>query len=201
MDIHTDIKSTALPFDPFYTDSNYNFMRKIKAIILSDTLMYSHEYIDLPYNKKIQYLISIENSCFNETIKMSKKYNIRCDWEDDQFINIYHTTCYNLFSALNTSMNAGSKNLLKRIFNGEVDLSKIASFSCRELCPEIYEDIAKRIEIRSTLEENIKPTQLYFCRKCKKNTTTAQKVQNRSNDEGNSYHVTCLFCHNRWFSK
>ncbi len=194
-----DIHPTALAFHPFYTDVDYNNYRRLKLLLLSDALGYSELYNRLPYDIKMNYIMIIENSCLNETIRKAREYDIRCVWEEKQFVNIYHSTCYSVINVLNIALDTGSAVLVDKIFNNEIDSSILASLSIEELCPEKYEDMKKKIEQRSNMEENVKYTELYFCRKCKHNKATAQRVQNRSNDEGSSFHITCLFCHNKWF--
>ncbi len=194
-----NLQSTALPIDPFYIDKNYNDLRRLKLLVLADSLNNSEYYRNIQYDEKINYIKIIENSCLDESIRKAREYNIRCVWEEEQFVNIYHSICYKIFSTVNITYDTGSNILIKKIFNGDILLDTIASKSYRELCPEKYEEIKKKIDERSNMEENIKYTELYFCKKCKRNQCTASRVQTRSLDEGSSFHITCLFCGNRWF--
>lgn len=190
---------TSLPCDPFYTKSEYNNLRRIKVLLLSGAFSNSPLYRDCPRSVKINYLIQIENSCLNETIRKAREYDIRCTWGEFQFEQIYHSTCYTILSAIDTTLSTGSSNLVAKIFMGKIDLNTIAGLSCKELCPEKYEIMAKKIEERANMKEVVKYTELYFCRKCKRNKCKAESVQNRCGDESNTYYITCLFCHNKWF--
>jgi DNA-directed RNA polymerase subunit M/transcription elongation factor TFIIS len=80
-----------------------------------------------------------------------------------------------------------------------IDLNTIANMSCKELSPEKYDDLSKQIDRRVNTSLGVKYTELYFCYKCKRNKTTAERVQNRSNDESSSFYITCLFCGTKWF--
>jgi DNA-directed RNA polymerase subunit M/transcription elongation factor TFIIS len=100
---------------------------------------------------------------------------------------------------LDISLETGSKILINKLLDNDIDINEIARKTCKELCPEKYEEMAREIERRSNTEHSIKSTTLHYCRKCKKNNTTQQSIQNRSGDEGNTYLITCLFCHNKWF--
>lgn len=182
-----------LPFKPFYTE--YNNVRRLKTIFLSHIFASNEVFKSLTYNDQISILIHIENSCANETIRKARGYNLRCVWENPLFINIYHTICYSITSILEQESNT----LMDKILNNEINLNNIANMSCKELSPETHDAITFKINKRVNIEQNIKYTEMYFCKKCKRNKTTVERVQNRSGDEGSSWFVTCLFCGNKWF--
>lgn len=184
-----------LPFTPFYSDEQYNDIRRLKVIILSSILLDYNEFTDLTYENQIDIILHIENSCANETIRKSRGYNLRCVWTNEQFISIYHIICCNIISILDQE----NTNLIKKIINNEIDLNTIANLSCRELSPEKYDDITQIINKRINIEQTIKCTEMHFCKKCKRNQTTAERVQNRSNDEASSFLITCVFCGTKWF--
>jgi DNA-directed RNA polymerase subunit M/transcription elongation factor TFIIS len=188
-----------LPVDPFYTDIAYTGLRKLKCILLANKLGQIDRFLELSYEAQIDIIKYIENSCLNETIRKAREYNIRCVWPNIQFENIYHSICYNILTTLDIKSGTGSLILVKKIFDGDIDLNTIASLSCKELCPEKYEEIIEKIDRRCNTKQSIKATTLYFCRKCKRNQCSAERVQNRSNDESSSFYITCLFCGNKWF--
>lgn len=184
----------SLPFAPFY-GADYNKTRRMKSIILSNVLMKSVEFKVLNYFTQIDIITHIENSCANETIRKSRGYNLRCDWDSQQFINIYHSVCFNILSVLDEENNT----LVGKILSGEININTIAGMSCKELVPEIYETLTYHINKRISTETSQKYTEMYHCGKCKKNKCTAERVQNRSGDEGSSFFITCLFCGQKWF--
>jgi len=189
----------ALPFNPFYTNKNYNYLRRLKLSNFSSALNKNKKYKGMKYDEKINIINKIELSCLNETIRKSKENNIRCTWENTQFNKIYHGICYKVLSYIDISNSEGSEKFVEMILNKKVDIKKVATMSSNEICPEKYIEIKEKIELRNNTKQKIKYTELYFCRKCKKNQTTAQRVQNRSNDEGSSFYITCLYCGNKWF--
>jgi hypothetical protein len=69
-----------LTFDPFYSDG-YNNTRRLKAIVLSSVLSRYSSFKSMSYDDQINLVIRIENSFLNETIRKSKKYNIRSIWD------------------------------------------------------------------------------------------------------------------------
>lgn len=182
-----------LPFKPFYTE--YNDIRRLKIILLSHIFSRYDKFKALKYNEQIDMLIHIENSCANETIRKARGYNLRCVWENPMFMNIYYTICYSITSILEQEKNT----LVDKILNNEINLNHIANMSCKELSPETHDAIIFKINKRVNIEKNIKYTELYFCKKCKHNKTTVERVQSRSNDEGSSFFITCLFCGTKWF--
>jgi DNA-directed RNA polymerase subunit M/transcription elongation factor TFIIS len=187
-------KAISLPIDPFYI--SYNNIRRLKLIVLSHVLSLNNDFEILPYDHKLLIVTRIENSCANETIRKAREYNLRCVWDNEQFVNIYHTICYNITSILERKNNT----LIKKILDKSMDLNIIANMSCKELSPENYTDITKEINKRVNIEQTVKYTEMYFCKKCKRNQTTVERVQNRSLDESSSFHITCLFCGTKWFT-
>lgn len=192
-----DICKNSIPLTmEFYTDE-YNNLRRLKLIILSDKLSMFDEYKCLSYDEQIEIIKKIENSCLNETLRKAIGYVVKCTWKNSQFVNIYHSICYNIISNIDFE-SEDSKYLIQKIINKKIDLNSIANLSQKELHPEKYENLTKEITRRANTECAIKYTELHFCKKCKRNKTTSERVQARSNDEGSSFHITCLFCDNRW---
>ncbi len=186
-----------LPAEPFYSNTNgYNNTRRLKLLVLSHVLAQYKNFQNRTYEEKIEIIMRIENSCANETIRKARGYNLRCVWNNSQFTNVYHTICFNIISVLNDKNNT----LIKKILAKKIDLNTIANMSCKELAPEKYEEISKHIDKRVNIEQTIKYTEMHFCKKCKRNQTTVERVQNRSLDESSSFHITCLFCGTKWFT-
>jgi DNA-directed RNA polymerase subunit M/transcription elongation factor TFIIS len=186
-----------LPIDPFYS-KDYNSIRRLKCIIISNTLGQYDEYNNLPYSDKVEILMRIENSCTNEAIRIAGNNDERCDWENSQFVNIYYGVCYKIVSILEQKNN----NLINKIINFRQNINfvnTIASIPTEELLPEIYANIKQKINKRVNIEQTLKYVELHYCKKCKRNQTTVERVQNRSNDESSSFYITCMFCGAKWF--
>ncbi|MGL5935143.1 MAG: hypothetical protein ACRCZI_05925 [Cetobacterium sp.] len=188
--------SLPLEFKTFYK-GDYNNIRRLKVITISNTLGNYEDFKSLDYNKKTAIMRHIEESCINETIRKSKDNNQRCVWDNKHFLNIYHDVCYRVISIIENN----DKKLLANIINGSDEfLNTIAKKSCKDLLPEKYEEITLEITKRVNTKQTVKFTEMYFCKKCKRNQTTVERVQNRSNDEASSFFVTCLFCGTKWFT-
>ena len=85
-----------------------------------------------------------------------------------------------------------------KVVNKDCVLRDIANLTDKELCPDIYIIIDKKIETRNNLKTTIKFSELYKCFKCKRNQCTTERVYNRSIDEGINLMINCTFCGNRW---
>lgn len=204
MSLYTQIqehyeKRLPLPFKPFY-DDDYNDIRRLKIMMLTSILLQYESYRNMDYDSQINIVYRIENSCTNEAISLARSNNLRCEWTNEQFVNIYYSVCYVITSVLHED-NKDNKDLVEKIINKDnsFDINNIAKLTYRELLPEKYNDITHVINKRINTEHTVKFTEMHFCKKCKKNQTTAERVQNRSNDEASSFQITCIFCGTKWF--
>jgi DNA-directed RNA polymerase subunit M/transcription elongation factor TFIIS len=188
--------SIPLPMEPFYTDINYNKIRRARIIMLSDALGINKDFSALNYYEKIQIICDIEQSCLNETIRKANEHNIRCTWINEQFINLYCGICYTIITCIDDR--DIESILIKKIIDKTIDAKKLASIPRDKLCPEKYEEINKKIYERNNIKRELKYSELYFCRSCKKRQCTIEKVQTRSLDENFSLIITCLFCGKSW---
>jgi DNA-directed RNA polymerase subunit M/transcription elongation factor TFIIS len=140
----------------------------------------------------------IESGCLNRTIDKSRYYNIRAIWETLKFRELYHDICYKVAVNIDPSSVIGSIHLINLIKNKTVDFVNIANLSSKTLCPEKYEKINKKINLRVNQEVKVKYSTLYRCFRCKNNKCTSERVYNRSLDEGVNLRITCTVCYNEW---
>lgn len=146
-----------------------------------------------------EYIVKkLEKGCLNRAIYKSRVHNIRCVWSEPKFVNLYHNICYKLASNLDVESCVNSESIKTRILNNEVELQDVANMSSKELCPKKYEKIDQKINKRNNLERKIKFSELYKCRKCKRNQCTTERRYARSLDEGTDLTIHCLFCGNKW---
>lgn len=194
-DINPSTFNYALPlaFDPFYGDK-YNNTRRIEAKIISNILNKNEEFRKLKYRDQMNLLAKIEISCEDEAIRKTREQNLRCEWSNPHFNHIYHTVGYNVMSLL-----SDDDSIIVKLINKELDASIIARLTYKDLACSKVSAIMDKINKRANIEQTVKYTEMYFCTKCKRNKTTFERVQNRSGDEGSSFHITCLFCGTQWF--
>lgn len=160
------------------------------------SLIFSYLFKKISTRENITF--QIEKSCYNKAISVSKKNNIKCDWDNLNFTNIYNNVCYKVATNIDPNSIVNSDYILKKILNCEIDLSNIAFMTSRLMCPKKYVEFDEKIYKRSNLEIKIKFSELYQCKKCKKNQTTTERRYARSLDEGVDLTITCHFCGNRW---
>lgn len=140
----------------------------------------------------------LERGCLNRTINKSKLYNIRCIWADARFVDLYHNICYKLATNLDENSSINSEYVKNKILRNEFDLQDVANMSSKDLCPDRYEKIDKKINQRNNLDRKIKYSELYKCSKCKRSQCTTERRYARSLDEGTDLTVICLFCGHSW---
>ena len=165
------------------------FMCDINDIII-DYLYASKKRTDLVKN--------LEIGCINRAISQSKKFNIRCIWNNNAFVDLYNEICYKLAVNLDVDSPVKSDYLIKMILNNKIDASDAANLSSRDMCPKLVEKIENRISLRTNLERKIKYSELYRCKKCKRNQCTTERLYNRGLDEGVSLMISCGYCGNSW---
>ena len=129
---------------------------------------------------------TILNSEFSEMLETLK------------FRDLYHEICYKIAVNIDSKSIIGSIHLISLIRDKNVNLSDIANLSGKKLCPEKYEKITKKINLRVNQEVKIKYSSLYRCFRCKNNKCTSERVYNRSLDEGVNLLITCTVCYNEW---
>lgn len=84
------------------------------------------------------------------------------------------------------------------LLNNRIDANDAANLSSRDMCPKLVEKIENRISLRTNLERKIKYSELYRCKKCKRNQCTTERLYNRGLDEGVSLMISCGYCGNSW---
>ncbi len=74
----------------------------------------------------------------------------------------------------------------------------IANLSGQELFIGKYDDILEKLEMSKNIQISVKTTEMYWCRRCKKNKCTERSIINRSLDEGTSMKIKCENCNLEW---
>lgn len=148
--------------------------------------------------KRIDLVKYLEIGCINRAISQSKKFNIRCIWNNSAFVDLYNEICYKLAVNLDIDSPVKSDYLIKMLLNNRIDANDAANLSSRDMCPKLVEKIENRISLRTNLERKIKYSELYRCKKCKRNQCTTERLYNRGLDEGVSLMISCGYCGNSW---
>jgi DNA-directed RNA polymerase subunit M/transcription elongation factor TFIIS len=156
------------------------------------------EYLDKSYLNKDKIIKKLERGCVNRAIIKSKSYNIRCVWSNKRFVDLYNSICYKVASNIDPESEVHSNYIKTKILMNDINLDKVADMTSKELCPKKYEKINKQMDQRINLQRKIKYSELFHCRKCKRNQCTTERRYNRSLDEGTNLTVKCMFCGHEW---
>ena len=155
---------------------------------------YSHEKL---FTK--EYIVkNLERGCLNRAVEKSKTYNIRCVWSNTKFTDLYHSICYKVAANLDNKSIVQSDYIRQKVLNKTCKISDVANLSSTELCPRKYEKILLKLDKRTNAEHKKKYSELYRCRKCKKNQTVTERRYNRSLDEGINLMIICTLCGYQW---
>ena len=150
-------------------------------------------------NKIISRLI--EKSIYNYTINLAKEKNIKRNWDNNIFKNLYFSKVRSIYTNLDKDSYIQNIKFLDKIKNKEIDVNNIAKLTVYDIFPENWKYILeKKTEIDKRRYE-LKPeamTDAFKCRKCGSRSTSYYEVQTRSADEPMTQFITCLDCNTRW---
>lgn len=132
----------------------------------------------------------IENGVYEFTALFSKVNDITTPLIPAIYRDKIHDLVYNL----DVNSSSGNKYLLAKIQSSEVNPKRIAFFAPEQLCPDLWQDITDKNEMRVKQSTNIETTDLYTCRKCGERKSTIRMIQSRSLDEPTDTYVSCVVC-------
>jgi DNA-directed RNA polymerase subunit M/transcription elongation factor TFIIS len=155
--------------------------------------------------------ITIERSCYNQTIKKVEENNVPCHWNSLDFVTTYDIFCTEKANNLNPESLVDSDYLTERIVDGTIDPINVGSMSSLQMAPKEkdLEMIRQKNERLDKDPDAEKFTTLYTCPNpgCKDPETgmrtkkaTFRMKTTRSLDEGKSQYLTCVECGRKWKS-
>jgi DNA-directed RNA polymerase subunit M/transcription elongation factor TFIIS len=157
-------------------------------------------YYKIIKNKKITNLI--EESVFNYTIDLAIKKNIKRQWNNSIFLNLYLSKNRSLYSNINKKCYINNDTFLNRIKKMKItELKNIANLSVYDIFPDNWKYMLEERSKRDKLKYELKPeamTDMFKCSKCGSRSTSYYEVQTRSADEPMTQFITCLNCNKRW---
>lgn len=129
-------------------------------------------------------------------------YNYAIEYSNLNDLNNYIENIYNdKINDIVNNINGMTKNnyLLEQILhNKNFDCKKIAYLKPEELFPNNWKYIIDKINLIEDKKKNMATTDIFQCKKCKKNRCTVHQMQTRSADEPMTTFVTCVVCSNTW---
>lgn len=143
----------------------------------------------------------LEDSIYNYTCDICTERKIMKNWDNLYFKKIYINKSRSLFSNIKSDTYIKNTNFIKKIKNGELDLSKIAYLNFQEIFPEHWKKLLdEKYKRDKHLYEDKQEamTDQFKCGRCKSKKCTYYELQTRSADEAMTVFITCLNCGNRW---
>ena len=143
----------------------------------------------------------IEKSIYNNTIKYTKKNNIKRKWNNIHFKNLYVSRIRSLYTNIKVDSYLKNKNFKKKILNDEINCNQISELSNYDIFPENWKDLIEENMKKDKLKYELKPeamTDIFKCHRCGGRSCTYYEVQTRSADEPMTQFITCLDCNNHW---
>ncbi len=140
----------------------------------------------------------VELSCYNSSVEKANKENIIISWSNDLFNDVYHALCYRIASNLDPTSLVGTTSLAENILNGIISPENISNINSKDICPEKYIEIEKKIELKKNVKYHLNTSKLHTCFRCGNKETIIDSLQIRSLDESNDIFATCIKCGNKW---
>lgn len=140
-------------------------------------------------NNKID---KLELSIYNFSINYAKINDI-----NNLIEAIYIDKFNNIYQNINGDIN--NNYLLNQILNNEnFDIKNISNLKPEELFPDNWSEEINRLDLIKKKKDNQLTTDIYKCKKCKKNRCITWQFQTRSADEPMTTFVKCIICDNTW---
>ena len=143
----------------------------------------------------------IEQSIYNYSIQTSKEKNIKRNWKNPFFKNLYISKVRSIYSNLKSDSYIQNNQLLEHIKQDNIKPNKIGNLSVYEIYPDNWTELLNIKSKRDKIKYELKPeamTDLFKCGKCGSRETSYYEVQTRSADEPMTQFITCLTCKNHW---
>lgn len=143
----------------------------------------------------------LEQVIFELALSNAEKHYIPKNWKCPQFIELYRQIVRSVLSNIHPLSPVSNPRLLKRVQEGEFELSTIPKMTSYEMYPEKWFTLRdKQLQREQKILEGNKSraTDQFKCRRCNKRECTYYELQTRSADEPMTIFITCLNCGKEW---
>jgi DNA-directed RNA polymerase subunit M/transcription elongation factor TFIIS len=143
----------------------------------------------------------LEIGIYNAALQEAEKHNIRRNWENPGFVNLYNILARRIITNLVPTSYVKNTRLLERLKDGEFKPHDVAFMNYGELYPENWQHLMDQQMKRETklLEGNKDmATDQFKCGRCYKRQCTYYEMQTRSADEPMTIFIRCLNCGKQW---
>jgi len=181
-----------------YEDESYNDLRRGYLILIASLI---EEYlIDHEINEYTDMILTIERSCFDDSMNIAEQELLPKDFMHVQFEHLYRTRVMRITKNLDVNSEVGDEYLATGLLNGAIDPVTISQLDDRDLSPLRNECLIEQLNARLNQHASIKTSSLYRCRQCGHKESTVRSMQMRSLDEPATLIITCQFCGHKWFN-
>jgi hypothetical protein len=143
----------------------------------------------------------LEIGIFNAALQEAERRNIRRNWDNPGFVNLYTIMSRRIITNIVPSSYVQNPRLLQRLREGEFKPHDIAFMNFGELYPENWRQLQEQQMKRETklLEGNKDmATDQFRCNRCNKRQCSYYEMQTRSADEPMTIFIRCLNCGKQW---
>jgi transcription elongation factor S-II len=122
-------------------------------------------------------------------------------FDNPLYLTVYRASARRIIGNIMNGSYVGNSHLRERLVSGELTLDMLKNMNIQEMNPGLYKDLFDRQLLReqAQLEGNkALVTDMFTCRRCKKNECTYYQLQTRSADEPMTTFINCLNCGKRW---
>jgi DNA-directed RNA polymerase subunit M/transcription elongation factor TFIIS len=181
-----------------YTDTSYNDLRRGYLILIAALI--EGYLIDGDINDYADMIITIELSCYNDSLNIAEQELLPNEFSNRQFEQLYRTRVMRITKNLDNTSEVGDEYLATGLLNGAIDPVRVSLLDDRDLSPSRNEHLIEQLNARLNQKANIKTSSLYKCRQCGHKESTVRSMQMRSLDEPATLIITCMFCGHKWFN-
>lgn len=188
-----DVEIPSIPLF-FYNSDNYNMIRIGKIILFYKFLCRNIKFCNADNDLKFHIIKDLERSCYHETLKTARDYDVINQWNIEEFVYIYHIKCGNVLSYLTHEENdpVDVNKFINKMLSINDYAKKFPTLTHLDLYPSIYEKLQQRRKAGE--QKKIKYSEMYKCPRCKKSWSIIANRYNRSLDEGVNLMITCAWC-------
>lgn len=182
---------------PLSVATEFELVRRVKWQTFGYLLNQWNKFADLQLEQKQRLISELENSFYCYTKHLAQDRNIPQDWENENFIELYHAVCAEILANIDIN-NIANTSLVIGIIDNTINIEQLPRLSASELFPAKYADILSRIEQAKNVNTTVRTSKMYTCRRCKRSECKIENRYNRSLDEGTNLSITCVACGNQW---
>ena len=183
-----------LPLLAKHYESKYSATRRSFLLRISAIVQENYEtFRQYAYEEKMNILTAFEEAIYQKTIKDTNAMNIKQDFSNKQFNDMYNLLCFKFSSKLDKTL-VDNPNFFKTYILKPDQIGELTTASFVDLFPSKYEKVLERLQAGREAHINIKTSSIYTCPKCKESKCIIKQMYTKAFDECQNISVTCINC-------